>query len=101
MLTSELFQVKNIKSKFARNLNGVIYHFGDNGILYDENGIAAITLRIHEEWELIPQEVPWSEAIAAWLEGEEIEVDPGDCRAMKVVIGIDRELFKKGKWYIK
>jgi len=65
-----------------------------------------------DNWELIPQEVTWQEAIQAWIEGKGIQVKINDWVREQpssykfgcppgLVLGFDRDEFKKGKWYIR
>jgi hypothetical protein len=69
---------------------------------------------LHIEWELIPQEVPWQEALQAWLDGKTVScrveacdnqvnlatryIHYGDSNETRYPLG--KVEFTKGKWYI-
>ena len=66
---------------------------------------------LHIDWELLPQEVTWQEAIQAWLNCKEIYVETDDgkytqrasfrlgCFALGQD-GFNKNCFRSGKWYI-
>jgi hypothetical protein len=64
------------------------------------------------EWELVPQEVTWQEAIQAWLDGKDIRIELRGktyiqhyvCRfglAENSFNGFGKNFFTEGKWYIE
>ena len=64
----------------------------------------------NDDWELVPQEVPWREALGAWLDGEEvyfIDVDNrkrriGECNLfIDNCVFVNKKHFTESKWFIK
>lgn len=119
MKTSEMYAIAEVnpEAKFKRpNLNDTTYMFDENGILVNlecgEYTASVILPKPNEEWELIPQEVTWQEAIQAWVDGNKVYyVLNGvrrsyldDVEYLRVFDGcrpISKDEISKGKWYIE
>ena len=62
---------------------------------------------LHLDWELVPQEVTWQEAISAWLDGEAVACKYKGSEitflsgGINMALYVDKEKLKYGKWYIK
>ncbi len=117
MKTWEMYKIatENTKAMFKRLLlsNDDIYHFNDKGQLrvFDKDYYYP-SIKIDEDWELVPREVTWQEAIQAWLNGKDISIEYGGgtfiqkyaCRfgvLENQFDGFGAKLFTDGKWYIK
>ena len=114
MKTGEMYTyaLANPKAEFIRpDLNNAIYKFSEKGVLLVRAAgtfvVSDLPPKPNEDWELVPQEVTWQEAISAWLDGEEVVCKHKGGEAIFVSGGInmalyaDKEKFKYGKWYIK
>lgn len=67
-----------------------------------KNGSECISL--NDEWELIPQEVLWQEALSAWVKGVSIirELGGTSCTFTKnTAFAVSRNELIHGKWYIE
>ena len=60
------------------------------------------------DWELMPKEVSWQEAISAWLDGKAVvcKCNGGgtvvfSSGGINMALYVDKEKLKYGKWYIK
>ena len=82
----------------------------DSFIIYSHAPGAVDSL--HIDWELVPQEVTWQEAIQAWIDGKDIRVECDGATYEQVNScglgcyegrnkGLYPRFFKVGKWYIK
>lgn len=64
-----------------------------------------------DEWELVPQEVTWQEAIQAWLDGRSIRVELNSTTKKQPPIyrlgclldgnGFEKRELRDGKWFIE
>ena len=83
------------------------------GLLVDEMNKSTSVSRLKVDWEMLPQEVPWQEALKFWIDGGQIEVWRNDelkyksrrCYKLGVIKSdecyhFDRTDFTEGKWYI-
>ena len=56
------------------------------------------------EWELVPQEVTWQEAVQAWLDGKTAKMVEGSeviiLKGKKDTLIFNKSRFTNGKWYI-
>ena len=104
---------KNQTLKFSSNLDEkIVFAKADPfciGFMFNEKFcLLDMCMRdLTADWELIPQEVTWQEAIGAWLDGEAVV-----CRykgsditffsgGINMALYADKEKLKYGKWYIK
>ena len=85
--------------------------FGEDKNIRLVNGIN----KNHEadDWELVPKEVTWQEAIQAWLDGKSFYIEHGGtrytqsgggrlgCFKNNLLEGFGGGLFRDGKWYIE
>ena len=106
------YVLANPKAEFTRSrINDVVYKFSEKGVLLVRAAgtfvVSDLPPKPNEDWELVPQEVTWQEAISAWLEGEavvckykgsEITFFSG---GINTALYADKEKLKYGKWYIK
>ena len=72
------YALANPKAEFTRpDLNNAIYKFSENGVLLVRAAgtfvVSDLPPKPDENWELVPQEVTWQEAIGAWLDGKTIK----------------------------
>ena len=114
MKTGEMYTyvLANPKAEFTRSrINDVVYKFSEKGVLLvraaDTFVVSDLPPKPNEDWELVPQEVTWQEAISAWLDGEEVACKHKGGEAIFLSGGInmalyaDKEKLKYGKWYIR
>jgi len=111
MKTGEMYTyvLANPKAEFksvGEKLGDFTARFNEVGKLIDKHGDLVFP-RCDMDWELVPREVTWQEAIGAWLEGEAVVCKYKGGEAIFLSGGInmalyaDKEKFKYGKWYIK
>jgi hypothetical protein len=106
---------ENPNKKFRKDTwaDGIWITIDEYGYLIDEDGELLGMPSINEEWEEVPREVTWQEALEAWINKERIEVwregslvyrsNPGyKLGASEKDKGyhFDRSDFTKGIWYI-
>jgi hypothetical protein len=115
-----LMENNKLKARSMVNGNERVVSVGKSGLgnvcIISEQGVAV--LPIDADWELIPQEVTWQEAIQSWIDGKSLTIElgkdsiAGESKYFQPEInrlgcficgkrGFDKELFIKGKWYIK
>lgn len=103
------------KVKISDITNRIVWDYADekeDPFIMFSNAPGAID-NLHIEWELIPQEVTWQEAIQAWVDGREVyftlngsvRLYLDDCshylRTLAQCRPISKDEILKGKWYIE
>ena len=97
---------KILRYRFDKDGNLLAYNEGEKGSWMGE------IPKLNEQWELIPQEVPWQEAIQAWVDGKNFRVEMGYVSIRQLAgikLGgemsgggsIDPKYFIDGKWFIE
>jgi len=115
MKTGEMYTyvLNNPEARFHRlNMNNASYGFVNGTLVYGETKIATEVPRPDEDWELVPQEVTWQEAIQGWLDGKSFYIELGGTRYTQsrgsrlgcfnnnLLNGFGGGLFREGKWFI-
>ena len=117
MKTWEVYKIalENPKAEFRQPGSNLIYFFQNGKPKYRNiNGDVDDSLnltRLDENWELLPQEVTWQEAIQAWINCKEVYVEyDGEKYTQRASFrlgcfalgqdGFNKNCFRSGKWYI-
>jgi len=114
MKTGEIYThaLTNPKARFMSSENGPFpefeAHFNEVGKLVTGEGRdeSLVYAPYDMEWELVPQEVTWHEAINLWLDGNSVVCEYKgnrhgfDAGGIIMAMHVDKEKLKYGKWYI-
>ena len=105
---NELEQATQI---YIRKVDGVNYCFDKvYGLLpCNWRGMGWTTIKVDDDWELVPQEVTWQEAIQAWANGEKVHYVFNNTKVyldniyyLRTIYAgpISRDEISKAKWFI-
>ncbi len=120
MKTWEILKLltENQEIRFRRAGKDLTYYYNGISVMCSDGITTAQSgdiLNLKAEWELIPQEVTWREAIQAWVDGKTVYCKVEACyspngMAMRFIFDesshesrypLDKAEILKGKWFIE
>ena len=99
------YALANPKAEFksvGEKLGDFTAHFNEVGKLIDKHGDLVFP-RCDTDWELVPQEIPWQEALEQWVKGKSVirELNGTTCLFTKDnCFGVSRKELINGKWFL-